>query len=55
MGTPDIEDVQCSAGLGDQSDLGYQGKRFRKSLVAMGAPDLSGNHFFDHLNFPEHT
>lgn len=30
VGTPDIEDVLCSAGLGDQSDLGYQGKRWKK-------------------------
>lgn len=27
VGAPDMEDVQGSAGLGDQSDVGYQGKR----------------------------
>lgn len=27
VGAPDMGDVQCSTGLGDQSDVGYQGKR----------------------------
>lgn len=38
---------QCSAGLGDQSDLGCQGEGQIKRLspVAPGAPGLSGSHW----------
>ena len=46
VGPADMEDAQCSAGFGDQSDLGYQGDRSRKSLVAVRAPGLPGNQFF---------
>lgn len=47
VGAPGVEDIQCYADLGINQTWGIkQRDRVRKSLVAMRAPGLSGNHFF---------